>query len=40
MDEGKNNMPFDVPTIWHEPSSHLEDRYFSLTKIEGNPMKR
>jgi hypothetical protein len=24
FDEGKN-MLFDVPTVWHEPSSHLED---------------
>jgi len=31
LDKGKKNTLFDVPTIWHEPSSHPEDRYFSLT---------
>lgn len=33
---GKNNsMSFAVPMIWGQPTSHLEDCYFCITKTEG-----
>ena len=35
----KNSMLFAIPMIWHEPSSHLEDHHFCLTKIEGHTKK-
>ena len=30
-----NNMSFAVPMIWRQPTSHLKDCYFCITKIEG-----
>ena len=30
-----NNMSFAIPMIWRQPTSHLEDCYICITKIEG-----
>ena len=28
-------MPFGVPMVWREPTNHLNDCYFCMTKISG-----
>ena len=29
------SMPFGVPMIWREPSSHVTDYYFFMTNVVG-----
>lgn len=36
----KKHVQFGVPMVWREPTSHLEDCYFCLTKVEGFSKKK
>jgi hypothetical protein len=31
----QKHMPFGVPMVWREPTNHLNDCYFCMTKISG-----